>query len=320
MRIIILGGTRFIGRAIVEDLVSSGHSVVVVHRGKTEPEDLVATEHVHVDRSDLASVRDRLDGDAVVDCMAMTRAAAETAVATVRDGVRLVVLSSADVYAAYTAVMADSVTEPVPCDELSPVRSERYPYRGRMPGMNDYEKLDVEEVYQGAGGTILRLPMVYGPFDAQRREWFVLRRAMAGRKRIPIGAGTWLSSRAYVADIASAVRLALESDRAGGEVFNVAERRTATVGLWARQILEAAGSDAEVVRVPDESLPDDLGITGTIEQHLLIDSTKARSVLQWTETDPTDALRRSVEWHLAHPPDEADADFSDDDAALASAS
>ena len=35
MRIIVLGGTRFIGRASVEELVRAGHSVMVVHRGET---------------------------------------------------------------------------------------------------------------------------------------------------------------------------------------------------------------------------------------------------------------------------------------------
>ena len=317
MRIAVLGGTRFIGRAIVEDLVSAGHSVVVVHRGETEPDDLVDVEHVHVDRRALASVRERLDGDAVVDCLAMSRADADTAVAAAPAGARLVVLSSADVYAAYGAVLQGVAAEPVPCDETSPVRSERYPFRGRIPGMDDYEKLDVEEVYLAAGGTVLRLPMVYGPHDQQRREWFVLRRVAAGRTRIPIGAGTWLSSRGFVADIASAVRLAVESDNVAGEVFNVAERQTASMRLWAQQILSAARSDAELVTVPDDVLPEDLKITGTIPQHLLKDSSKARSVLGWTETDSREALRRSVDWHLAHPPVEVDTDFSADDKALA---
>ena len=317
MRVVVLGGTRFIGRAIVEELVRASHSVVVVHRGQTEPADWVDVEHVHVDRAELRSVRDQLDGDAVVDCMALSQAGAETALAALPSGLRMVVLSSADVYASYGSVLAGSVTEPVPSDETSAVRAERYPYRGQMPGMDDYEKLDVEEVYLGAGGTVLRLPMVYGPHDGQRREWFVLRRVAAGRARIPIGAGTWLSSRGFVEDIASVVRLALESsDAVRGEVFNVAERRTASVRLWAQQILAAAGSDAELVTVADDALPDELGFTGAVAQDLLIDSSKARSVLGWTETDPKVALRRSVEWHLANPPEGETGDFSADDAAL----
>jgi hypothetical protein len=46
-------------------------------------------------------------------------------------------------------------------------------------------------------------------------------------------------------------------------------------------------------------------------------SSKARDLLGWTETDPHQALHRSVAWHLANPPQDADADFSADDRALA---
>ena len=51
-------------------------------------------------------------------------------------------------------------------------------------------------------------------------------------------------------------------------------------------------------------------------------SSKARDLLGWTETDPHEALQRSVAWHLANPPQQgadADADFSADDRALAAA-
>ena len=80
----------------------------------------------------------------------------------------------------------------MPIDESSPVRSERYPYRGKIPGLEGYEKLDVEEVYLPCGATICRLPMVYGEYDYQRREEFILRRVRAGRKQIPVGAANWL--------------------------------------------------------------------------------------------------------------------------------
>jgi hypothetical protein len=46
---------------------------------------------------------------------------------------------------------------------------------------------------------------------------------------------------------------------------------------------------------------------------------KARDLLGWTETDPHVALHRSVAWHLANPPEGADADFTADDRALAAA-
>ena len=62
VRVIVIGGTRFIGRASVELLVARGHRVLVVHRGQWEPSDLVEVEHLHVDRAELAAVRDRVAG------------------------------------------------------------------------------------------------------------------------------------------------------------------------------------------------------------------------------------------------------------------
>jgi nucleoside-diphosphate-sugar epimerase len=162
--------------------------------------------------------------------------------------------------------------------------------------------------------------MVYGEHDGQRREWFILRRVAAGRSRIPLGAGTWLSTRAYVGDVATGVRLALEADGTDDQIFNMGERRSPSVGVWARMILDAAGSDAELVTVPDDALPEDMGLSAAIPQHLLCDSAKARTVLGWTETDPMDALRRSVTWHLAHPPKAEDPGFDADDRALAQVS
>lgn len=329
LRIVVLGGTRFIGRRIVDELGEHGHDVVVVHRGTSHPLDLRDdVPHLHADRLDLSTVADdlrRFDPEAVLDCAALGASDAEAVLgAFPTAGVRLVVLSSMDTYRAYGSLHAGTVTDAVPLDETSPVRAERYPYRGQIPGMDDYEKLDVEERWLGRGGTVCRLPMVFGEHDYQRREEFVLRRVRAGRREIPVGAGTALLTFGYVGDIARGVRLAIEAEPsvAAGEIFNFGERRSPTMRLRAERILEAAGAmgTVELVAVPDEALPPDLGILGSIAQPLLVSSDKARRVLGWDESDPTDAVRRSVEWHLAHPPgpeDQATAgDFSADDAAL----
>ena len=67
MKLLVIGGTSFVGRAFVERAVADGHDVTVFHRGEQEPDDLPPVTHVHGDRDgDL----DRLgDGtfDAVVD-------------------------------------------------------------------------------------------------------------------------------------------------------------------------------------------------------------------------------------------------------------
>jgi nucleoside-diphosphate-sugar epimerase len=320
LKVAVLGGTRFIGRAIVEELAAAGHELLVVHRGVLEPSDMPDAQHLHTERGELPmhrSVLEKFNPDAAVDCRALTRADAETALAVLPDGIRLVVISSIDVYRAFGALNDDRETDPVPIDEDSPVRAHRYPYRGTRAGMDDYDKLDVEDLYLQRGAACLRLPMVYGERDYQRREEFILRRVRAGRKQIPVGAGMWLACRGYVRDVARGARLALESPVAGGEVFNLCEDRTFSMGLWSRMILEASGSDAELVRVSEDRLPEDLKPTGTMSQHILASSRKARNALGWTTTDPQATLQATVAWHLANAPDDPDQDFSADDSALA---
>src|SRR5688572_9511167 len=154
MRVVVLGGTRFVGRAVVADLLGAGHEVLVVHRGENEPPDLPIAEHAHVDRRDQEALRDVLAsfrGEALIDTFASTRLDAETVVAALPCDVRLLVLSSMDVYrayssvlAAYSSVHAGTETDAVPLDESSPLRTERYPFRGLLLGLENYEKLDVE--------------------------------------------------------------------------------------------------------------------------------------------------------------------------------
>ena len=278
-----------------------------------------AVEHVHCERAELAQHRAELEAfapDAAIDCRALTRRDAQQALEALPDVHRWVVISSVDVYRAFGSLNEDAETDPVPLDEQSPVRSERYPYRGKMPGMDEYDKLDVEDAYLPRGATVLRLPMVYGERDYQRREDFLLRRLRAGRKRIPFGAGMWLTCRGYVRDVARAACLALERS-VGGEVMNVCEDRSFSIRLWSRMILEAAESDAQLVQVADELLPEDLKFTGTMTQHIAATAQKARRLLGWTTSDPFETLRTTVRWHLANPPQEDSADFAADDRALA---
>ncbi|MEN3273347.1 MAG: hypothetical protein V7636_2108 [Actinomycetota bacterium] len=311
MKVAVLGGTIFVGRAVVEALVAAGHDVSVVHRGEHEPgDDFPDVEHVHADRADLP----RIEADAVVDCRAISAADVDAVLPRLPD-VPLVVLSSVDVYPALKGLNTGTVECDVPIDESTPVRAERFPYRGVIQGMDDYEKLDCEERYLARGGVVLRLPFVTGPYDYQRREGAILRRVRAGRDRMPIGSGTLLASHVAVGDVGTASVAALG---ASNEVFVLAEHPTPTTRQWVEAIIDAAGAPMKLVTVPDDKLPEDLGLTGTHQQHLLVSPAKAIRELAWTPTPWRDSVRTSVEWHLEHPPPLSgeDDDFSADLAAL----
>ena len=324
MRVIVLGGTRFIGRAIVDALVAAGHDPLVCHRGQSEPEELPAVAHLHTAREQLSEQRDRLDAfrpDAVVDCFAMSASDARAALeALPSQSLHRVVLSSQDVYRAFATVQSNELaTDTVPITEDAPLRADRYPSRNEA-GQESYSKIDVEEVALGAGATVLRLPMTYGPHDYIRREEFVLRRVRAGRPRIPVGAANALFPLALVDDVARGVVAAVERRADRGAIYNLAPASTDAIAVWMRRILAAANSPAELVRVPDGTpLPEDLGLTRALSQALVFSSARARQQLGYCDTDPDKAVELSVRWHLAHPPDNLSDDFTGDDESLAAA-
>jgi nucleoside-diphosphate-sugar epimerase len=323
VRVLVLGGTRFIGRRIVERLADRGDTVLVVHRGRSPLPEMPAVAELHTERARLAEhaglVRE-FGPDAVVDTFALTAADVD-AVTPVLPEVPTVVLSSQDVYQAFVGLRTGVPEADVPLTEDAEPRRERHPYRGAgLPGVSeDYEKLDVEERWLPRGAVALRLPMVYGPHDGQRREDLVLRRVRAGRRRMPIGAGNLLWSRAHVADVASAVLAALDVRAADGLAVNIGERTTPTLRAWVGQILAAAGAEMELVRVPDDALPPDLALLGAPAQHMLADIRRAQELLGWTPGDPATRVAESVAWHLAHPPPDGwdEDDTAADERALA---
>lgn len=316
MRVIVLGGTWFIGRAVAGALAAAGHAVLVAHRGVTEPADLAGLEHLHAERAAWPGHRGAFaafGADAAVDVSAADGPGARAALDALPPGIALVALSSVDVYRAYEALHAGRQSDPVPLTEESPLRAARHV---DGPG---WENLDVEEAYLGAGATVLRLGVVYGEHDYQRRFEPVLRRVRAGRPRLPVGAGGFLSSRVYAGDVARAVLAALGTSAGAGQCLNIAEEQAAPMRLFYEQVASAAGARLELARVPDEVLPADLRLTGTPSQHLLVSPLRAREVLGWRAAADGQVLRRAVAWHLRHPPPGADPGFADDDAALAAA-
>jgi nucleoside-diphosphate-sugar epimerase len=327
VRVLVIGGTRFLGRRVVERLYERGDEVLVVHRGRSVPSPWVPVRRLVSDRRDLARHVDEIRGfdpEAIVDTIALTAADVDAVVPALPE-VPTVVLSSQDVYAAYTGLRTGVALAAVPLTEDSELRGERYLYRGLgLDGVpdDDYEKLDVEERWLARGAVVLRLPLVYGPHDWQRREEFILRRLRAGRTRIPVGVANLLWTRGHVDDLATAVLSALDGRAADGLAVNLGEPQTMPIRWWVEQIVRAAGSDAELVRVDERVLPADLAITTAPAQHLLVSVGRAQALLGWAPRDPAARIAESVTWHLAHPPSDTGwsrDDIAADDTALATA-
>jgi nucleoside-diphosphate-sugar epimerase len=339
MHVLVLGGTKFIGPDVVRYLVGDGHAVTVFHRGQTEadlPPDVV---HLHGDRADLVAHRERFAHaapDVVIDMRPLDEADARAVMETFAGLTgRVVAISSADVYRAFARLLGTEPgpPDPVPLTEDSPLRERLYPYRGDRPRpaddpqhvMDDYDKILVERVVLGdprLPGTILRLPMVYGPRDGQHRFRPYLKRMDDGRPAIILGEDTarWRSCRSYVENVAAAIARAATDSRAAGRVYNVAEPQVPTEVELVSELATATGWTGEVVVVPPDRLPPSLSSGGGVAQDLVLDTSRIRHDLGYVEPVPrSTAIARTIAWERENPPsgDEAAFDYAAEDALLA---
>jgi nucleoside-diphosphate-sugar epimerase len=127
MRILIIGGTRFIGPRVAEQLLTGGHEVTLFHRGQTEGDLPGAVNHIYGDRRDLPSFKSQfksLAPDVVVDMVCYNEREASSLMRTFK-GVagRVAVASSMDVYRAYGGLLGLEVDPPEPIPSM---RSRRY--------------------------------------------------------------------------------------------------------------------------------------------------------------------------------------------------
>ena len=332
MRVIIIGGTRFIGPPVARQLAEAGHDVTVFHRGQHEPELPKKIEHIHGDRLQLAEHQHKLKQlrpDVVLDMAAFTQQDALATVSAFR-GVarRLVVISSQDVYRAYGRFHESEpgLLEPMPLTESAPLRETFYPYRGEGRGLDSYDKILVERAALGSPilpATVLRLPMVYGEGDYQHRLLLELKRIDDGRPAILIEQrmAAWRWTRAYVENVAAAIALAVTDDRATDRIYNVGDTEALTYAEWVRLVGHEARWEGGVVVAPDNTLPPKLSpLKGNYAQHLVADSTLIRVELGYQEPVPRmEALRRTIAWEREHRPENVAKllDYAAEDAALA---
>lgn len=332
MRVLVIGGTRFIGPPTVRCLTEAGHEVILFHRGRTEAGLPPEMRRVLGDRQrigDHAEELRRLAPDVVLDMVPMNERDA-WGVTSVFRGIarRVVAISSGDVYRAYDIVrgLHPGPPDPVPLTEDSPLRERFYPYEREE--VEEYEKILVERVVlasEDLSGTVLRLPMVYGPDDYMHRMHPYLKRMEDGRHVILLeqGMASWRWTMGYVEDVAAAIALAATDERAAGRVYNVGEPDAPTHAEWVCGIGRAAGWSGEVVPVSRERLPKhlDWGLENT-DQHWVVDTGRIRRELGYAESVPREeAIRRTVEWERADPPSRIDPaeffDYAAEDAALA---
>jgi nucleoside-diphosphate-sugar epimerase len=235
-----------------------------------------------------------------------------------------VVVTSLDVYRAFAVAWGgeEADIEPTPLTEDSPLRGQPAP--DLTPDI-DFDNLEVEHALQDLPElpvTVLRLPIIYGPNDAQRRLFQYVRRMDDGREAIILDEARaslrW--SRGYVDNVGAAVGLAVADPRSCGRVFNVAAKETPTEAEWVRSIGDACGWSGEIVVAPTASLPSSMRSPLAVRQDVIVSTERIRAELGYAEPVPLgEGLERTVAWTRVNPPTAERVDYSIEDGVLAAA-
>jgi nucleoside-diphosphate-sugar epimerase len=283
----------------------------VFHRGETAAELPAEVRRIRGNRNRLDRAKaelERFAPDVVLDAFLYTEQQAREVVEAFSGSAgRLVALSSADVYRNYDGFRGKPTArpDPVPLAEDAPLRDTRYPYRGSgltIEYVDDYEKILVEQVLLAESEisvTVLRLPAVYGPGDAQHRLRPYLQRMVDGRAGILLheDQAAWRWTRGYVGNVAAAIALAVADSRAASRVFHVGDEPALSERQWVEHIGAAVGWSGGVFAVSTSELPEHLKQPFDWRYELCTDTLSIRAELGFVEPTPLDvALERTVEW------------------------
>ena len=244
LRMLVLGGTRFVGRALVEAALARGHDVTLFNRGQTNSELFPDVRKIRGDRTEDLSPLSRQDWDVVFDVAAYFPRVVERSVEALRDSIaRYVFVSSISVYADQAAPQHENAA----VEELTDPDDE---------SMDSYgaRKAACEDVVRNGFGertTIVRPGLIVGPHDPTDRFSYWPKRIARGGRVLAPGDPSDPLQFIDVRDLGSFLVRLVEDDRA--ETFN-ATGEVVTFGTFLEECRRVIGGDAKLVWVPSERL------------------------------------------------------------------
>lgn len=317
MQILVLGGTAFIGREIVERLVQRGHQVSVLHR--RDHHDLgTAVGNLQADRSDLEALHRALDGkrfDAVFDLAydwqkGTSAAEVEAAARACADGLQRYVFMSS--IAAYGPGLGRRETDPlVAAGGADPYSQNKAAAERALFVMHAQLQFPV---------VTFRPPFVHGPRQPFYREQFFWDRLREGRPIILPDGGDAPMQWVFAPDLAEACIRATEVPEAVGEAFNFAHVEPLTQRTFVEVLARVAGANPRFVSVPrDEILAAGGSVfAGKLYFGEVLDLPphtevveKAPRLLGVQPTPLEQALHVTFEWYSRLPRREVDYSFED---------
>lgn len=309
MRILMMGGTRFIGVYLTKILVAQGHEVVLFNRGK-KPAPVEGIQQIHGDRTDAFQLKEKLSPekfDAIFDNNGRELSDTQPLAEIFKNQVKhFVYMSSAGVY--------------LKSDQLPHIEGDATDPKSRHLG-----KYETETYLKEAGlpWTSIRPTYIYGPQNYNDLEAWFFDRIVRDRP-IPIpGNGMHITQLGHCHDLAKAMAAVLGNEKAIGQIYNVSGDRYVTFDGLARACAAAVGKSSDVKIVHYDPQKFDFGKRKAFPmrvQHFFASVNKAMSELDWQpEFDLVSGLKDSFQNdYLISGRDKAEIDFSVDDEILQS--
>jgi 2'-hydroxyisoflavone reductase len=249
MKLLVLGGTKFLGRHTVDAALAGGHEVTIFTRGKTNPELYPDVEHLVGDRDGALDALAGRSWGGVVDTSGYVPRIFRQSVELLRDAVeRYLFVSSISVYGDFR----EPVTEATPVAELEDPASEDVEA--------DYGALKaacesvLHDVF-GDRGASVRAGLIVGPFDPTDRFTYWPRRLAEGGDVLAPGDPTAPVQFIDARDLGAwLVRLA---ERGPGGVFNASgPAEPLTLGALLDEANDAIGAGARLVWTDEQRILD----------------------------------------------------------------
>ena len=222
MKVLILGGTRFVGRHIVEDLLAAGHIVTTLTRGKSTDELPAQVERLRGDRDAGAPGLQALMGrawDVCVDVSGYTPRQVRPSAERLRANVQRYVFVSA------VSAYGDPTLRPV-CEthpRMAPAGEDVTEVVGETYGALKVTCENIVRQVYADSCTLLRPQVVVGPHDPSGRYPYWVQRAMQGGEMLAPGDGSDHVQVIDVRDLARFTRTVIENELGGA--FNLAGPR-----------------------------------------------------------------------------------------------
>jgi UDP-glucose 4-epimerase len=308
MRILIMGGTRFIGVYLTQLLVKQGHEVVLFNRGnRAVPFEV---QQIKGDRTDPTQLKEKLSQeyfDAIFDNNGRELSDTQPLAEMFQQVQHFVYMSSAGVY--------------LHSDQLPHLEGDKVDPKSRHRGKHETEAYLSQ---LGLPFTAIRPTYIYGPQNYNELESWFFDRIVRDRP-IPIpGNGLHLTQLGHVKDLAQAMSDVLGSSAAIGQIYNVSGDRYVTFDGLARACAEAAGKSPETVQIVHyDPHKFDFGKRKAFPlrmQHFFASVNKAMTELNWhPKYDLVSGLKDSFQNdYLTSGKDTAEIDFSVDEEILGS--